>query len=453
VSENPANKGEHSILAGISALGLLLNLGLLLFYYFPAPKQLISDEDYYYTYALTVAAGQRTAFDLIRPPLYGELIGGLFSIFGPHVIVVQAIQIGCWLTTGILFCCIVQLTTASVPVSHIALGLYLASPELSAFAHYLWPETIHLFLWMLALWLLISGPQSWRSTALAGIALGLALLTKSLLLPFLSVIVLFVVVSSRPASSVIRRLVPAAVLLGTLFITVLPVMLYNLTTQGEFMIADSSALNLWVGLNDRSPADSSDNEIVGTELREYIASGPDHSTRNAIYAEKILALIRQRGIRRSFLNQVEKQYFRLFDLRTFFSTQLQGGGRESYPARSAGLTAFLRLASYAIYGFILTAGAIGACFVRLRRLAWSQLFLLFIAYNLSLFFFLHAVTRYVIQFLPLLILFASAVTYWLMSVLSGRKVLPGGFVFNRLRGVMGFLAGAIMVAVMLHGLI
>jgi hypothetical protein len=232
---------------------------------------------------------------------------------------------------------------------------------------------------------------------------------------------------------------------------ILPVMIINLVERGEFVIANSSVFNTWVGLNDVETADSV-NDIAGRELREYLQSGSDLKTRNSIFAARIIQKVSQQGLLDTLSNQLGKQYFRLFDIQTFFTTQIVGGGRQSYSADSTILNAALKLYSYAIYGFILISGAIGLCFLRIRPLGWYHLFSLFIAYNLGLFLLLHVKTRYVIQFLPMLIFFAGITSHWLIHKRRPTEALPG-FAFSNLRIGLGLLAGTAMSYVAFYNLI
>jgi hypothetical protein len=183
---------RRRLVAALFAAAAALNLGLLALYYLPSPKRLVGDEGYYVSLAAALAGGQPARHDPLWPPLYGEFVGLVFSVFGPRILVVQLIQIALWAATGYFFFRIVGHLFPSPGVAITALALYLFSPELIAFTHYLWPETVHLFLMITGLWLVIHHAGS-RPAALAGGALfGLACLTKSLLLPLIIVIALFV---------------------------------------------------------------------------------------------------------------------------------------------------------------------------------------------------------------------------------------------------------------------
>jgi hypothetical protein len=428
-------------------IGLLLNLSLLWYYYQPTPKRLVGDENRYFSQGVQAASGERSPYDLLWPPLYGEFVGLLFRLFGPQMIYVQGVQIGLWLASAFLFRQIVWRLTASTLVTRIAFALFLLCPELIAFSHYLWPEILHLFFWLLCLWLLICRPSVWMYAALAGLAMGLALLTKSLLTLFVPVVALFIW-RLPPTATGQQRGLRAVAFLGLTLAVIMPVMGFNLISRDMFAVADSSIFNLWVGLNDVETADSV-NDRAGLELREFVQAGPDLKTRNALYRQKISQLIQQRGLVGTLTNQFSKQYFRLFDSQTFFTTQLAGGGRRGYRGDFSLLSLGLMLSSFLIYGVMLISGAMGLCFIRLRPVTWLHLLVLFLAYNLALFLFLHVKTRYVIQFLPVLILFAAS----LWPLLTRATTPLPGFTVNRFRLALALFTGGLMTYLVYYNLI
>lgn len=434
----------------VIAAGLAINLGLLFFYYVPSPKKLIGDETYYYQYALALASGQRVPYDLLWPPLYGEFVGFLFYSLEPQIIYVQISQIGLWLASAFFFREIVSRLTPSTTVTNASLTLFVLAPDLITFSHYLWPETVHLFLWLSSLWFLICRPFAWINTVLAGVLLGFALLTKSLLGPFVPVILIFLFLLNPKINKGVR-FINVALFAVMIIVVILPLMINNLMERKAFLVANSSVFNLWVGLNDVETADSV-NDIAGVEMEHYLQSGPDLKTRNAIFMEKITRKISQQGLVDTLLNQLDKQYFRLFDVQTYFTTQLAGSGRQAYSANSRIINVTLKLYTYIVYGFILVAGAAGLCFLRLSPLGWWHLLALFIAYNLGIFLFLHVKTRYTVQFLPMLIFFASMTVYALIHNKDPGLTLPG-FTFNKIRIGLGIFVGVMMSYISFYNLI
>lgn len=427
---------RHQLLA-VVALATALNLGLLCLYYSPTPKRLVQDENYYYELAQSIAAGHSSQHNLLWPPLYGELMGLLFSVFGPHRLSIQILQILLWLASALLFYRIVLRLLPSRLAANIALLLFLLSPDLTAFSHYLWPEMVHLFLLITGLWLLICHPESRPAIALAGVSFGLALLTKSLLVLFVPVILVFVAVSTP--GELRKKLINGALMGSLVLLTILPTMVMNLQASGKFMIADSSVFNIWVGLNDTEPVDYR-NDIAGREFEEFQLSADDIGTRNSIYREKILLKLQQQGAAGTVINQLSRQYFRLFDHETYFTTQLPGMPRNSYNFTRPRLAMLLHAYSNVLYAFILATSAIGMCLIRWRPIGWAHCLLLFIVYNVGLFLFLHAKTRYIVQFLPMMIFFSAVTAHWLARLIGKASSSPASlFVISVGRVALGVL--------------
>lgn len=388
---------------GSMGAALMLNLALLWLYYWPTPKRLIGDENYYFQLGVASANGQPVQHNLLWPPLYGDGLGALFSLFGSHPLAVQLPQIALWLLSAALLFAIAYRLSYSQTVAYGAAGLYLLSPELSAFSHYLWPETLHLFFFLAALWLLICHGTRWLAVAAAGVLLGLALLTKLLLGPFLPLLMVFMALytaGSRPVRYA------RALLLGlTLTATLLPTLLNNLEKQGIFATADSSTFNLWLGLNDSERQDFI-NDKAGREFNAFMAAAPTLAERNRIYQDKIHAKLAEQGLWATLNAQFSKQYFRLLDHETFFTTQLPGSGRAAYHADAPVLIGLLHGWSHLYHAVLLTLAALGFCLWRPRR-DWLTLLGLFVAYNMALFLLVHVKTRFLLQLVPILLIFAG----------------------------------------------
>jgi 4-amino-4-deoxy-L-arabinose transferase-like glycosyltransferase len=125
------------------------------------------------------------------------------------------------------------------------------NPVLIAFSHRLWSETLFIFLLLLAIELLArpvsqGGLKRWIG---AGFLLGLAALTRPMLvtfLPFLALWVLFHMRKERlPATYGITRF---AGLAAAMALVVLPWTVRNLRSSGDFVLIDSNgAFNILVG--------------------------------------------------------------------------------------------------------------------------------------------------------------------------------------------------------------
>jgi hypothetical protein len=291
---------------------------------------------------------------------------------------------------------------------------------LAAFAHYLWPEVLHLTLFVVLLWVLSQHPHSLRWSAVAGLCLGLALLTKSLLGPFAVVLLVGAYSGDRSCRSWAGAAVVAVVAVATMA----PVAIGQHERLGRLMIADSAGFNLWVGLNDRGTK-SFEHEFVAQAYREYLESGLPFHEKNKEYRDRSVAMIRERGLGRVVLEQFKRQYFRLFDKDSYLTEQLPGGaavlqnvGYREVPDWSAG---FWKSLSYLQYALLLALAPIGFLLGPLRGRRWPRIMLVFAVYNLGLFLWLHTTSRYRIQMLPIAILGSTGALAWLTD--SGRRRL------------------------------
>lgn len=395
-----------------------LNMSVLRLYYSPEPKTLLGDEGYYFNLAQSIAAGQPAVHHPFWPPLYAELMGWLFGVVGNDVLVIQSVQIVLWLVSGLLFAQIGATVFQSRLVGTTTFALFVLHPELMAFSHFLWPEIPHLFFFGAGLWLLIHWPQHAASAVLAGVCLGLALLTKLLLLPFLPL--LGVWIYGQTAGSWSRRFAQVLLIAGPLCLTLVPTMHRNAQLHGRWMVADSSVFNVWVGLNDRARRDY-EHGIAGQEFEQFEASRASFIERDQLYWNKIQDFIQHQGVLQTLWGQARKQYFRLFHAETYFTSQLPGGPRQAYQFAEFPLTPVLRAYTYVMHALVLGLGVLGLCLVRLRAFGWPQLLLAFVGYNLGLFLFVHVKTRYLVQFLPMLMMFVGVVVDRLVRLWRGEQ--------------------------------
>lgn len=365
-------------------------------------------------------------------------MGAVFAVSGTtHRLTIQSVQIGLWLANAFLWYRIAQRVLPSPIASSTILALSLFSPDLIAFSHFLWPETLHLTFMFVALWLVVRYPASRAVVFGAGVGCGLAWLTKLLLLPFipLCVVVFLVRKTNLPWR---QRMVTAGLFSFALSVTVLPTMISNWRTYGQFIIADSSMFNLWVGLTDVALSDG-DRGRMGEEMGQFLQSGDDWRSRSRAYREKIIALVQHQGVRTILTQQLRRQYFRLFHYQSFFTTQLPGGPRVAYQLPEGSLTQGIRLYSYGFHAVVLATSVLGLCFLRWQPpWSWPHGFALFIAYNLGLFLFIHVKTRYMIQFLPMLMFFSGVAMHSLVRRREPSAVAPtSAFTVTRARLALG----------------
>lgn len=403
----PRPAGPALLPAPLVAAALALQAVLFWLGAWPVARRPWGDEIMYLDLAQRWARGEAAPLEPLWPPLYPQLLAtalrlGDTRLLGLRLLQVALLFVAAWALAGLA-----ARLLGSPAAGRWAAALLLLDPQVAAFAHYYWPEALHLALLLGALWLLVLHGRRWGAVALAGLLLGLALLTKGLLLPFLPLLVLPLGFELGPRPGLSR----AALALGLAGLVAAPTVVSNGRRHGLWTVADSSRFNLWVGLNDRSRRNLV-GEVVGEEYQRWRESAPDLAGRDRVLREKTAGLVAQRGLPAVLSGQLGKQYFRLFDRDSFFSDQLPGGAIAAqgygYVAAPRGAALALRLLGLLAFTATLVAAALGLARVVRAPSPWLGALLLFLAGQLLLFLGLHVKTRYRLGFLPVLDLLAAA---------------------------------------------
>ncbi len=417
------------VIAALAVHGLLWSISRG-----PLPESLWGDEIYYWQGATQLHAGAAWHSDPLWPPLYPRFLAGILAA-GGSVAAVRVVQTLMLLAVAWLLRDLARHLTGSRFAGDVAGALTLVYPPLAAFAHYLWPEVLHMLLFTGALWILVRRPRPlWLLGA--GALLGLALLSKSLLGPFLPLLLLALAAGDPPRTNLSRQLGARALRVFLVVVAicavVAPTAISNHRRATGVVISDSLAFNLWVGLNERSRKNFVD-RVVDGEWRTFKASAATFPERNAILRDKTRALVGEHGVLAVLRGQLSRQYFRFFDRGSFLTDMLPGGDIAAYgwgyldpPAAIAG---GLRGFSYALYAVILLGATAGLVVCPPRGNRWLLLALLFIAYNLALFLLLHVKSRYRVPLLPFLFLYSGCAAAWLAHKLGlnpGEAELWGG---------------------------
>lgn len=404
---------------------------------YPVSRTLWGDETTYLTSAMQLLAGDPTWWpEPLWPPLYPQFLAGLVRLGGESLVAVVFVQLVLLAITAAVLCDLAERLTRSRAAGIAVALLTLGYPSLAAFAHYLWPEILHLFLFSVLLWILVARIDRPLWCALAGVALGLALLSKSLLLPF-APLFLLAAVWGRPWKGAALAM---ALVLALAAATVAPTMIANTRRIGTPSIANSATFNLWVGLNDVG-RESFRNDVVWPEFQQWSASADTHAARDRILRSRIRQFARERGFFSIVRDQISKQPFRLFHAGSYFTDQLPGGGAQTQagagylgvgPRLGVSLTT---LAVIPIIGLYMIA-TLGLTFGGCRRGRWVRILMLFIAYNLALFLWLHVKTRYRIQMLPAAFVGVGCLIAWIEV---GCRPRPSGMRVIGAIGVIGLL--------------
>ncbi len=294
----------------------------------------------------------------------------------------------------------------------------------------------------------------WIWGCLAGMCFGLALITKQILLPFVPAILIFALLWSRKKSEpqlnagrTSRAIYLASFCLAMSF-PALAVSAWKFHIHRHFVVAGSAVFNIWVGLNDVGWDDHGPHEITPCEWEKFSKSAPTLREQNEIYLKKIHDYLSHRGLSETLFIQAKKQYFRLFNSKTFFNHHLPGGKREAYSCTFSPLIIFLDKASQLLYSLPLILGIAGLCYTRFAHPGLVNLLALFVIYNLAVFLFCHAITRFVVQFLPMLMVFSAYTLCRIRNLMSRQKdllVAPEQFTANVARDFSALLAGLVMI--------
>jgi hypothetical protein len=384
----------------------VVHITLLALYHLPEAKAPLGDEQMYLQAAVAVAETGQSELGSLWPPAYAWFLAPLVALCGGALWAVQLAQTVLLILAALFLRRLVRTELDDDWAADLAGMLVIAYPPLVAFAHYLWPEALHLALMLGAVTWLLYGRGSLITVAGGGLLLALALQAKVLLLPFLLPLAAGLWLRWPPR----RRLLRLAVLFAAVGLGVLPTLKAQQRDFGRTMLANSGLFNVWVGLNDVSTSDFR-NSVVVEEYPRYMQSARSSLRRDRILEAKIERLVRERGVWGTLSRQLRRQYFRLFDSDSFLTQQLVGGtvwergdGYRSGASPPARLVALLSKISWAS---VLLAAAWGiACFpYRSRPLGWWVLG--FLVAQCGLFLLLHVKTRYRIQMLPGFFFFAA----------------------------------------------
>ncbi len=379
----------------------------------PLPRVLWGDENGYVASASKLLAGDPGWWpEPLWPPLYPQFVAGLLWFGRGSLAGVVLVQSALLAATAVILGDLTRRLTDSRAAGVAVVVLTLGYPPLVAFSHYLWPEVLHLFLFSAMLWLLVARWERVLWSAVVGVIIGLALLTKSLLMPFIPVLLL-AAVWGRPRRDAALKI---SLILGFAVVTVAPTVLANARRTGEPMIANSAAFNLWVGLNDVG-RESFRHDVVWPAYQQWEASADTYAERDRILRTRIRDLIGERGWIATLSNQLSKQYFRLFRVGCYLTDQLPGGGAQvqsnaGYVGVGPRLGRVISLVSFAPYLFLLVAVPVGLVFGGCRRNRWVRTLIVFLAYNLLLFLWFHAKTRYRIQMMPAAFVGVGCLVAW-----------------------------------------
>jgi 4-amino-4-deoxy-L-arabinose transferase-like glycosyltransferase len=222
------------------------------------PKAFVIDETEYFGAAHVLAEGRGFSFFdsalWVRPPLYVASMGTIMAILGDSYVPALVFQsLLSALTLPALGWLAFRIGGRTAARWSMALGLlYL---PLILFAGLLLSETLFVFLFAWALAALVVARertergwdwQAWSSLAVAGLLLGLSVLTRSTALGFVPLAMLWL---ARGKGLTLRtRIAPGIIVLGVCLLTIAPWIVRNYAAYGRFIPVDTTGgYNLWLG--------------------------------------------------------------------------------------------------------------------------------------------------------------------------------------------------------------
>ena len=370
-----------------------------------AARRPVGDEGRYLHEALAVWSGNAPPADFIWPPLQQWFLAPLVGPPDGALWLAQVAQTVLLVLCALLLRQIWRQLDPRPLVADIAAWLMLASPAVMAYGFFLWPEPLHLFLLLAAVWLLACHGRSLPAAALAGAAVGLALLSKSLLSGFWPLLVL-PLLAWPPARSHWRSIIAFAIVV---LVVTGPFLWRGWQATGRPLVADSAVYNLYVGLNDQWRSDYI-RDRGGQYMHQYLESGSTPRERNRAFGQRISAELESRGLFTVLGERLGVQYFRLFSAKRTVLSQLPGAACAGYLGAytvPAHWVTGIQLVTRAQYLLLLVLAAFGIVLWKRRsRLFW--LLMLFFAYQLALFLGLHVKARFLLPMLPFLSGFAAS---------------------------------------------
>lgn len=258
-------------LALLSVLGLALLVRL--YAWWQAPRAgFVIDEAEYYQIASILADGRGWAFydaaTWVRPPVYALLLGGIFRLFGPDLIIVRLVQTALSVASVYLLYRLGRVTFGRRTGLIAGLLAAVAWP-FAVLSYLLLSETLFIFLFLLAINILAgyllrfrSGEpapgfqsQSWYASsrfrailalALAGFFLGLSALTRGQVLSFMPFIGLWLLLELG-WKNWRKVLLAFVIVLAAFVITVAPWALRNYSVYGRAFIDTTGGYNFYLG--------------------------------------------------------------------------------------------------------------------------------------------------------------------------------------------------------------
>lgn len=358
-----------------------------------------------------------------QPPGYVAFMASVMWITGRSVLAVKIAQV---LISTLSVLLVYAIGKAWFDRRHGLLAALFAAlyPNFIAYSHYLWTETLFIFLILLAVWLLTRGPTgpNVKSAAAAGAVLGLAMLTRAAIVYFLPLLLIWLIVSMRDRWRV--GLVSGAALLGAATVVVAPWTVRNYRLHDAFVLIDTNGpFNLWRGnapstFRDR-PKPPEASYAAPFDSLPLNPVGDQNALHLAVLAKKGLAIDRPTDLQvAAFATEISWWYIRrdpagfvrraavkmidMWNPTSFLLRHFRFGAYGQVDHRTEALASWCAVVSYLL---AMLLGIVGwFCWWRDRR-AW--LVLLLILFFCGIHAMAFGLTRFRLPLMPFVILLAA----------------------------------------------
>jgi len=374
---------------------IILEFILFYLYYIPETKLLIGDEKRYFRYAKAVVSGDEWYFS----PTWPHIILSFFLKATKETLVAfQIYQYVLLVFSGFIVKNIVFRETRNINSSNLSLAIMLLYPTWLAYSLFLWPEVVHVFLFISVIWIFNYKYDNNIWLFIGFSFIGLMLLFKGLIVLFIPVFLIPLYIN-LPVKQAILKIVVGV------FVTILvisPVSIEAHKMSGSWMPSNSSMYNLWLGLRDYTRTLTISTQAIKKkkmrgDYHKYLLSAETYQERNALLVDKIKKYISEKGIVSILTNQLSKQYFRLFDYKSKFYMQFQKGYK---PEKKGFIIDLILVYNNVVYGATLLALFLGSILYFKKSIITVQ-FTLFTLYIFGLFLLLHTIARFRIPLVPL----------------------------------------------------
>jgi 4-amino-4-deoxy-L-arabinose transferase-like glycosyltransferase len=421
------SRAELARLALVMLAGLLVRLVLL--WRFADVGLAVHDERDYDQLAVSILERGEFGFSpgeltSIRPPLYPVFLAGVYSVFGAqNYQAVRAVQIVLSLaTTGMVYLLARRLYDQHVALA--AAAIHCLYPSLIGATNLVLTETLFTLLVCAFLILVqrhVQAPSRWTLAA-AGVVLGLAALTRSVLWLF-PPFALLVLIATGPEKRLTQRFASAAALLVGFAITLAPWTIRNTQLQQTFVTVDvMGGRNVMMGNYEFTPAYRPWAAIEITGERAW------HSMlarQSGGLAGKTQGQIDKLAMQQAFAYMLAhpgqttlRSAAKLFHFWQLERELVAGAKQGIWGQFSTPAVVLLAAVVMGAYALTMLLGVFGAVLVPPRSAAMHTLLLVLVAFVTALHCVAFAHSRYHLPLVPIVIVYAAAAFVGRWQVLS-----------------------------------